>query len=176
VLKTSSTRTTSSLIPLNIYARNSVNAYVPIIFAGLLASECARSDPCEDSDDIATTASPWEQHGGVCKCTDPDRHPCSEKKHFFPGCHELVLLSGSSNVELATEIASILGTELRNANLRRFNDGEISLNISGGSVCGKDAFIIQSTSKPVNESVMELLLLTSALRRAGVKRVTAVIP
>ncbi len=87
----------------------------------------------------------------------------------------LKIFSGSSNVLLATEIADYLGIELSPVDLGRFKDGEISVRI-GENVRGEDVFLIQSTSKPVNDHLMELVLMVDAALRASANRITAVIP
>jgi len=89
--------------------------------------------------------------------------------------NDLRLLTGNSNPELAREIASYLETKLTSTEVKQFSDGEISVNI-GENVRGSDAFVIQSTCSPVNDNLMELLLLIDALRRASARRITAVIP
>jgi len=87
----------------------------------------------------------------------------------------LRLFSCNSNPALAKEIADKLGLELGEATVNKFNDGEISVNITN-SVRGKDCYIIQSTCAPVNDNLMELLIMTDAMKRASAKSVTAVIP
>jgi len=76
---------------------------------------------------------------------------------------------------LAQEIAQHLGTELLPAQLKRFADGECNIQVLG-NVRGKDIFVIQPTCPPVNENLMELLLLVSALRRASARKVNVVVP
>lgn len=88
---------------------------------------------------------------------------------------ELKVLAGRSNPELAQEIAGALSLELGGIECRRFSDGEISVKISE-NVRGSDVFVIQSTSNPANDNLMELLLIIDALRRASARRITAVIP
>ena len=85
------------------------------------------------------------------------------------------ILSGNSNPKLAQAIASILGQELLNATVEKFSDGEISVNIHE-SVRGCDIFIIQSTSGPVNDNLMELLILIDAMKRASAGRINVVMP
>lgn len=87
----------------------------------------------------------------------------------------LKIFTGNANPELATEIAEYLGIKLGAANVKHFSDGEISLMIDE-SVRGNDVYIIQPTCTPVNDSLMELLIMVDAIRRASAKRVTAVIP
>jgi ribose-phosphate pyrophosphokinase len=85
------------------------------------------------------------------------------------------LVAGNSNPALAQEIASWLNVPLTKAVIRRFADMEIFVEIQE-NVRGSDVFIIQSTSFPANDHLMELLIITDALRRASARRITAVIP
>ena len=85
------------------------------------------------------------------------------------------LVAGNSNPELAAEISTVLGVPLTKASVRRFADMEIFVEIQE-NVRGSDVFIIQSTSFPTNDHLMELLIITDALRRASARRITAVIP
>jgi len=87
----------------------------------------------------------------------------------------LLLFSGNSNKQLANAIAEQLGIPLGERTLQTFHDGEIQCEIVQ-NVRDADVYIIQSTSFPVNEHIMELLVLTDALRRASARRITAVIP
>lgn len=88
---------------------------------------------------------------------------------------ELRVFSGSANVPLAQKIARHLGLELGKISLSRFPDGEISVKIEEDSR-GRDIFLVQPTSPPVNENLMELLVMIDAFRRASAQRITAVIP
>jgi len=85
------------------------------------------------------------------------------------------LLSGNSNQPLAKEIAEHLGETLTNTAVTAFSDGEIMVQINE-NIRGADTFVIQPTCTPVNHSIMELLLIIDALRRASASRITAVIP
>jgi ribose-phosphate pyrophosphokinase len=85
------------------------------------------------------------------------------------------LLSGNSNLPLAQEVAKYLGAELVDAEIKRFADNEVFVEIKE-NVRGEDVFVIQSTSFPANDNIMELLIMIDALRRASAKRITAVIP
>ena len=85
------------------------------------------------------------------------------------------LVAGNANRPLAESIATYLKVPLAKATVRRFADQEIFVEI-GENVRGEDVFVIQSTSSPTNDHLMELLIITDALRRASAKRVTAVIP
>ncbi len=88
---------------------------------------------------------------------------------------QLKLFAGNSNPDLARAIARELGQELGHAEVTRFSDGEISVEI-GDNVRGMDCFVLQSTSTPANRHLMELLIMTDALRRASARRITAVVP
>ncbi|ABB15901.1 ribose-phosphate diphosphokinase [Carboxydothermus hydrogenoformans] len=89
--------------------------------------------------------------------------------------YDLKIFSGNANPDLAREIASFLGVEVGDARVSRFSDGEIQVKINE-SVRGADVFIIQPTCTPVNENLMELLILIDAIRRASARRITAVLP
>ncbi|KRQ09283.1 MULTISPECIES: ribose-phosphate pyrophosphokinase [Bradyrhizobium] len=85
------------------------------------------------------------------------------------------LVAGNSNPALAQDIAKGLGIELTKAVVRRFADMEIFVEIQE-NVRGSDMFILQSTSFPANDNLMELLIITDALRRSSARRITAVVP
>ena len=89
--------------------------------------------------------------------------------------NSIELLAGNSNKPLAENIAKELGLTLSNAEAGKFSDGEISVTLPR-TVRGKDVFIIQSTSCPVNDNLMELLIMIDACRRASAGRITAVMP
>ncbi|MCG8526086.1 MAG: ribose-phosphate diphosphokinase, partial [Opitutales bacterium] len=88
---------------------------------------------------------------------------------------KLKIFSGSANKGLAEEISQYLGVPLGQAKVSHFKDGEIGIAI-GESVRGADVFVIQPTCSPVNENIMELLIMIDALIRASASRLTAVIP
>ena len=85
------------------------------------------------------------------------------------------LLAGNSNRPLARSIADYLEMELTDASVRRFADEEVFVEINE-NVRGEDVFVIQSTSYPANDNLMELLICIDALKRASAKRITAVVP
>lgn len=87
----------------------------------------------------------------------------------------LKLFSGNGNMQLAIEIAKILGINLGKATVSKFADGEVNCMIHE-NVRGKDVYIVQPTCPPVNDNLMELLLMISTLNRASARRVTVVIP
>ncbi len=86
-----------------------------------------------------------------------------------------MIFSGTSNPELSKEIATYLEMPLAKAEINRFSDGEINIKIAE-SVRGKDVFIIQPTSSPANGNLMELLIMTDALKRSSARSITAVVP
>ena len=85
------------------------------------------------------------------------------------------ILSGTSNLKLSKDISKRLKLKLVNTNIRRFADGEIYIEINE-NIRGNSVFVIQSTSTPANDNLMELLLCIDALRRSSAKNITAVIP
>ena len=85
------------------------------------------------------------------------------------------ILAGNSNLPLARAIADYLDMPLTHADVRRFADDEVFVEIHE-NVRGEDVFVIQSTSAPCNDNLMELLICIDALRRASAKRITAVVP
>lgn len=87
----------------------------------------------------------------------------------------ICLLSGTANPGLAEEIAQVLGTPLAQCRLSRFSDGESFFQIED-NVRGREAFVIQPTCSPVNDNLMELLIMCDALRRASAGSITAVLP
>jgi len=85
------------------------------------------------------------------------------------------IFSGNANFAMSEEIAEHLGLEVSRADVRKFSDGEIFVEIRE-NVRGTDAFIVQPTSTPVNDHLMELVIMADAMRRASARRITAVIP
>ncbi|CEL97133.1 unnamed protein product [Vitrella brassicaformis CCMP3155] len=129
----------------------------------------------------------YRQSGRVARCdintnananANNHRNPLwrsQERKPIEKKIEESLILSGNSNVPLAEGIANHLGKKLGSIQLKRFADGEVSLQIMD-SLRGKDVYLIQPTSPPVNEHLMELLLMISTCRRSSAKKITAVIP
>ena len=89
--------------------------------------------------------------------------------------NHILIFSGNSNKKLASDICKILKIKLGDASVDRFSDGEVRLKINS-NVRGQDVFVIQSTSNPANENLMELLIIINALKRASAQRITAVLP
>ena len=86
-----------------------------------------------------------------------------------------VLFTGNANPALGQEIASHLSVELGKASVGRFSDGEVTVEVRQ-NVRARDVFVIQSTCAPTNDSLMELLIMVDAIKRASARRITAVIP
>jgi len=89
--------------------------------------------------------------------------------------HSLILFAGNSNPDLARDICRHIGIRLGEAEVKTFSDGEIQVEISE-NVRGKDVFVLQSTCAPVNDHLVELLLMLDAFKRASAQRITAVMP
>ena len=89
--------------------------------------------------------------------------------------NRMVVFAGGANKKLAGSICESLKMKLGKADINRFSDGEIRIKI-GENVRGKDVFIVQPTCPPVNENLVELLIMLDAIRRASASRITAVIP
>ena len=85
------------------------------------------------------------------------------------------IFAGNSNGNLANEISDVLDIPMGNATVSTFSDGEITVHIDE-NVRGSDVYVVQSTCTPVNNTLMELLLMVDALKRASAKRITAVMP
>ena len=88
---------------------------------------------------------------------------------------DIKIFTGNSNRELATSMAECLGLPLGKADIGEFSDGEIQVAIHE-SVRGSDVFVVQSTCQPVNNNLMEMLILCDAFKRASAGRITAVMP
>jgi ribose-phosphate pyrophosphokinase len=88
---------------------------------------------------------------------------------------EWVILSGNANRPLAQKISDKLGKTLGHAAVKRFSDGEVFVEINE-NVRGRDVYVIQSTCRPVNDTLMEMLIMIDALKRASAKDITAVVP
>jgi ribose-phosphate pyrophosphokinase len=91
------------------------------------------------------------------------------------GRKTIKIFTGNANPQLAKEIAENIGIPMGKAEVGRFSDGEIAINI-GESVRGADVFVVQPVCTPVNDHLMELLILMDAMKRASAGRITAVIP
>ena len=85
------------------------------------------------------------------------------------------IIAGTSNLPLSQKVAKYLGDKLTDASIRRFADEEVYVEIKE-NIRGEDVFIIQSTSHPANDHLMELLITIDAAKRGSARRITAVIP
>lgn len=106
------------------------------------------------------------------KLTEQFSRSIPQMDNFFSN---VVVLTGNANPALASEIAKILGVKLGDCQIGRFSDGEVAITINE-SVRGKDIYLIQPTCTPVNENLMELLLLVSTLRRASARKINVLVP
>jgi ribose-phosphate pyrophosphokinase len=103
------------------------------------------------------------------------RRPLSGEGLITTGFGDLKIFSGSAHPGLTREIAEFLGIPVGQARLRRFPDSEVSFQIDE-NIRGADVFIVQPTSNPVDQHLMELLVMTDAFRRSSAARITAVVP
>ena len=88
---------------------------------------------------------------------------------------DIKVFTGNANPKLAEDICKLMGTKLGESEVKSFADGEVSVSLYE-TVRGSDVFVVQSTCKPVNDNLMELLIMIDALKRASAGRITAVIP
>src|SRR5687768_14676928 len=103
------------------------------------------------------------------------KRPLSGEGLVATGYGELKLFAGSAHQQLSKEIAEVLGLPIVQARLRRFPDSEVSFQIDE-NIRGADIFIVQPTSSPVDQHLMELLVMIDAFRRSSAARITAVVP
>ena len=103
------------------------------------------------------------------------KRPLSGDALMATGFGDLKIFSGSAHPQLAKEIADFLGLPLAQARLRRFPDSEVSFQIDE-NIRGADVFVVQPTSNPVDEHLMEMLIMCDAFRRSSAARITAVVP
>src|SRR5687767_3430020 len=103
------------------------------------------------------------------------RRPLSGEGLMATGFGELKIFSGSAHPQLTKDIAEFLGIPLGQARLRRFPDSEVSFQIDE-NIRGTDVFIVQPTSSPVDQHLMEMLVMVDAFRRSSAARITVVVP
>jgi ribose-phosphate pyrophosphokinase len=103
------------------------------------------------------------------------RRPLSGEGLMSTGLGDLKVFSGSAHPQLTREIADFLGIAVGQARLRRFPDSEVSFQIDE-NIRGTDVFIVQPTSTPVDQHLLEMLIMVDAFRRSSAARITAVIP
>ena len=127
---------------------------------------CSARDVAGGERPVLSSNNSWEQ---TLRAATPAFLPSSVNKE------KLRVFSGTSNTALAEEIAMYLGLDLSPIKIKRFADGEIYTQV-GESIRGCDVFLVQPTCPPVNDNLMELLVMVDACRRASAKSITAVIP
>src|SRR5205809_797757 len=103
------------------------------------------------------------------------RRPLSGEGLMSTALGDLKVFSGSAHPQLAREIAEFLGVPVGQARLRRFPDSEVSFQIDE-NIRGTDVFVIQPTCSPVDQHIMEMLIMIDAFRRSSAARITAVVP
>ena len=101
--------------------------------------------------------------------------PIFKNTGVFVKNENLMVFTGNANKDLAKKVASNLGLKLGEATVGNFSDGETMLELLE-NVRGKDVFILQSTSFPTNDNLMEIMVMVDALRRSSAARITAAIP
>ncbi len=138
---------------------------------GLVSCDEAAA-PVSEVGTVETKASP-ESGSNTMHQVSP--LPFQPRSDMWSARRGLKVFSGNANVTLAQEVAVFLQTKLGKAHIGRFADGEVNCTV-GENVRGKDIYIVQPTCMPVNENLMELLLMVSTMRRASARRITAVIP
>ena len=94
---------------------------------------------------------------------------------MIPSFTDFMLLTGNSNPNFADKVATHLGIQVGKAEVSRFSDGEINVEIKE-NIRGRDVFIVQSTCNPANDNLLELMIMADACKRASAGRITAVLP
>ena len=133
------------------------------------------SQESNNGDTYIAATSPKVEHSAAADMTVEEARleaATAKAKRHSAG---LKLFSGNGNMGLSLEVAKVLGINLGKATVGRFADGEVNVMIHE-NVRGKDVYIIQPTCPPVNDNLMELLLMVSTLNRASARRITVVIP
>ena len=133
------------------------------------------SQESNNDDTYIAATSPKVEHSAAADMTIEEARleaATAKAKRHSAG---LKLFSGNGNMGLSLEVAKVLGINLGKATVGRFADGEVNVMIHE-NVRGKDVYIIQPTCPPVNDNLMELLLMVSTLNRASARRITVVIP
>jgi ribose-phosphate pyrophosphokinase len=124
---------------------------------------------------MATLVTPTDKTEKVEKKTPPVTDEKTERKQRPRSDEKFKIFSGTANEQLADEVCHFLGMQRGQAQVIRFRDGECYVQIQE-NVRGADVFVMQPTCRPVDEHLMELLLMIDALKRASARRITAVIP
>ena len=124
---------------------------------------------------MATLVTPTDKTEKVEKKSPPVTDEKTERKQRPRSDEKFKIFSGTANEHLADEVCQFLGMQRGQAQVIRFRDGECYVQIQE-NVRGADVFVMQPTCRPVDEHLMELLLMIDALKRASARRITAVIP
>ncbi len=124
---------------------------------------------------MATLVTPTDKTEKIEKKTPPVTDEKTERKQRPRSDEKFKIFSGTANEHLADEVCQFLGMQRGQAQVIRFRDGECYVQIQE-NVRGADVFVMQPTCRPVDEHLMELLLMIDALKRASARRITAVIP
>ena len=124
---------------------------------------------------MATLVTPTDKTEKVEKKTPPVTDEKTDRKQRPRSDEKFKIFSGTANEHLADEVCTFLGMQRGQAQVIRFRDGECYVQIQE-NVSGADVFVMQPTCRPVDEHLMELLLMIDALKRASARRITAVIP
>src|SRR6202453_315955 len=124
---------------------------------------------------MATLVTPSEKTEKAEKQVPPMPEEKPERKPRAPGDEKFKIFSGTATAPLADEVCNFLGMPRGQAMLKRFADGEVYVQIQE-NVRGCDVFVMQPTCRPVDENLMELLLMIDAFKRASARRITAVMP
>lgn len=116
--------------------------------------------------------------GGICaisRASCEDISNVADMQNDADVGRKIAVISGTASRKMSKDICNVLRTPLTQADVARFSDGEISVEIQE-SMRGRDCFVVQTCAAPVNDNLMELLLTVTAARRSGVASVTAIIP
>jgi hypothetical protein len=176
------TRLTKSGVkdPMTIYAQYAINREMAekdvdgngqVVVQATSASDVTTS-PLTAKEKAAV---PVEQATPVETMTDSEARIEEATRRAKQHSGGLKIFSGNGNMSLALEITRHLGVNLGKATVGRFADGEVNVVVQE-NVRGKDVYVVQPTGPPVNDNIMELLLMVSTLRRASARRITVVIP
>lgn len=146
------------------------------IAKAMFTSVCAVSAYHASTQAIAYAASPSTPSPSAPSQAKPVEFEKTIKE-MFPSedFSDMAIFSGRANPQLAQEISEVIGVPLGKITIKPFSDGEIGIQVSD-NVRGKDVYLIEPTCPPVNDNLVELLLMISTMRRASARKITAVIP
>jgi len=160
--------------PMTTYAKYAIQRELEQNVRAAIQATSAIADPASNT--AAEKAKlPVDQATPVETMTDSEARIEAATRRAKQHSGGLKIFSGNGNMSLALEITRHLGVNLGKATVGRFADGEVNVVIQE-NVRGKDVYVVQPTGPPVNDNIMELLLMVSTLRRASARRITVVIP